>query len=194
MEYEFTLKFVVPRSEWDADELVERLGKAGCNDALVGLGLPGRLALDFTRESTSAERAIVSAIKDVKKAIPSASLVEVGPDVVGLSDVADLLGVSRQNIRKLAFKHEDFPLPFHSGTTVLWRLFDVVEWYGAPRGFSIDQRLKEVSGVAMQLNSLAKPVKVTKRVERELSDFRLAPSVRARLGTAVKKSSRARSW
>lgn len=178
MQYEFTLKFVVPRSEWDADALVERLGATGCNDALVGIGMPGRLALDFTRESASAERAIVSAIKDVKKAIPSASLVEVGPDVVGLTDVADLLGVSRQNMRKLAFKHEDFPLPFHAGTTMLWRLFDVVNWYGATRPSMIDERLKEVSSIAMQLNSLTKPVKVSKRVEREMSSFLAASAAR----------------
>lgn len=186
-EYEFTLKFVVPRSEWDADELVERLGAAGCNDALVGIGLPGRLALEFTREATSAERAIVSAIKDVKKAIPSASLVEVGPDVVGLTDVADLLGVSRQNMRKLAFKHEDFPLPFHAGTTMLWRLFDVVDWYDATRTSSIDKRLKEVSGVAMQLNSLTRPVKVSRRFERETSSFLAVPAAaRAKRATGVK--------
>lgn len=187
MEYEFTLKFVVPGSEWDADELVERLGAAGCNDALVGIGLPGRLALEFTREATSAERAIVSAIKDVKKAIPSASLVEVGPDVVGLTDVADLLGVSRQNMRKLAFNHEDFPLPFHAGTTMLWRLFDVVDWYGATRTSSIDKRLQEVSGVAMQLNSLTRPVKVSRRFERETSSFLAVPAAaRAKRATGVK--------
>jgi hypothetical protein len=51
MEYTFTLKYQL--SPWDInlDELVERLGADGCDDALTGIGLPGRLALLFTREA-----------------------------------------------------------------------------------------------------------------------------------------------
>jgi len=36
MEYEFTVTWAIPDS--NAGELVERLGAAGCTDALVGLG------------------------------------------------------------------------------------------------------------------------------------------------------------
>lgn len=169
MEYEFQLKFVVPQSEWDADALVDRLSQAGCTDALVGIGLPGRLALDFSREAASAETAIVSAIKDVKSAIPSATLVEAGPDFVGLSDIAELLDVTRQNVRKFAFKREDFPVPFHSGTTVLWRLLPVLDWFRATRGYTIDTRLRDVCSVAMQVNSLRTPPPRTGRLERQLA-------------------------
>ena len=38
MEYEFTLKFALPANHRPADELIERLGEAGCEDALVGIG------------------------------------------------------------------------------------------------------------------------------------------------------------
>ena len=41
--YEFRLKFSLPASESDMDELVERLGAAGCDDALIGIGQPGRI-------------------------------------------------------------------------------------------------------------------------------------------------------
>lgn len=33
MEYEFTLKFALPANQGPTDELVERLGEAGCDDA-----------------------------------------------------------------------------------------------------------------------------------------------------------------
>src|SRR5439155_384770 len=80
---------------------IERLGAAGCDDALVGIGQPGRIALEFTREAHSAEAALVSALTDVKRAIPSARLIEAAPDFVGLTDVAEVVGMTRQNMRKL---------------------------------------------------------------------------------------------
>jgi len=72
MEYEFTLKFKLPTADASTDSLVERLGAAECDDALVGVGQPGRVALSFTREAKSASDAILSAIKDVLRAIPGA--------------------------------------------------------------------------------------------------------------------------
>jgi hypothetical protein len=85
MEYEFELRFRLPTDDADAGELVERLGEAGCDDALIGIGQPGRIALRFTREAESTKSAIVSALEDVKKAIPAAKLIEAGPDLVGLT-------------------------------------------------------------------------------------------------------------
>jgi len=85
IEYTFTLKYRLSDDDRDADELVERLGEAGCADALVGVGIAGRLALEFTREAESAQIAVRSALEDVKNAIPSAMLVEVSPDFVGLT-------------------------------------------------------------------------------------------------------------
>jgi len=78
MEYEFTLTLAVPATK--VDELVERLGAFGCTDALVGLGEPGRLALNFTREASSASTAIASAIEDARKAIPEATLININAD------------------------------------------------------------------------------------------------------------------
>ena len=58
MEYTFTLKYQLADDDRDVDALVERLGAAGCDDALVGIGQPGRLALEFTREADSADAAL----------------------------------------------------------------------------------------------------------------------------------------
>ena len=74
-EYAFTLKYQLPDDD-SVDDVVERLGAIGCDAALVGIGRVGRLSLDFTREATSAEAALVSALSDVKRAVPSANLIE----------------------------------------------------------------------------------------------------------------------
>ena len=83
MEYTFILKYQLADDERDADALVERLGEAGCDDALVGVGQPGRLALEFTREEADAGAAVHSALAEVRRAAPSARLIEVAPDLVG---------------------------------------------------------------------------------------------------------------
>ena len=75
MEYIFTLKFQLAEADRDPNALVERLGAGGCDDALVGIGQPGRIALEFTREADSARSALMSALSDLKRLIPGARLV-----------------------------------------------------------------------------------------------------------------------
>jgi len=79
MEFEFTLKFTLTTDSPGVDELVECLGAAGCDDALVGTGQSGRISLEFTREADSKKLAIFSALADAKRAIPTAKLLEVAP-------------------------------------------------------------------------------------------------------------------
>ena len=86
MEYTFTLKYQLADDDRDASALVERLGDTGCDDALVGIGQPGRLALEFTREADDAETAVRSALADVSRAVPSATLIEVVLDLVVLTN------------------------------------------------------------------------------------------------------------
>jgi hypothetical protein len=76
MEFDFGLTFKLGAGNDNPDVLVERLGAAGCNDALVGIGLPGRIALRFTRDARSVREAVISALRDVKAAIPEAELIE----------------------------------------------------------------------------------------------------------------------
>jgi hypothetical protein len=152
MEYDFGLHFKLARADEDTEELMRRLGEAGCDDATVGVGVPGAIALLFIREAASAQQAIISAIADVRRAIPDAELTEVSPDLAGLTDIAELVGVSRQNMRKLMVNHPtSFPAPVHSGSTALWHLAPVLEWLIA-RGYSIDQRLLDVARMTMQVN------------------------------------------
>lgn len=167
MEYDFTLKFKVNTD--DVDALVERLGEAGCDDALVGVGQPGRIALDFTREAQSAETAIISALADVKHAIPDAKLVEVSPDFVGLSDVAELIGVTRQNMRKLRLAHaSSFPPPIHEGSAAVWHLAPVLMWLEERGNYLGEQTVLEVARAAMQVNLAKEAKQLIPRVRREV--------------------------
>ncbi|MGE8257965.1 MAG: helix-turn-helix transcriptional regulator [Stenotrophomonas sp.] len=153
MEYTFTLKYQLTDDDRDPDALVERLGEAGCDDALVGIGQPGRLAFEFSREAVDADEAVRSALADVRRAVPSARLIEVAPDLVGLTDVAEIVGVSRQNMRKLMLAHPgSFPAPVHEGSASIWHLADVLVWLLARGNYSLDKEVLEVARVALQVN------------------------------------------
>jgi len=170
MEYEFTLKFAIPGT--NADELVDRLGAAGCTDALVGTGQPARIALNFTREANSAMTAIVSALEDSRKAIPEARLLEITPDFVGLSDVAELVEVTRQNMRKLMLKHAaTFPSAVHEGSSAVWHLFPVLRWLKDHAHYSVPQPLLDVAHIAMQINLVKESKELERGVQREISEL-----------------------
>ena len=172
MEYEFTLSFKLAADETETDVLVERLGLAGCDDALVGIGQSGRIALNFAREAGSAQEAIVSALRDVKKAIPAARLVEARPDLVGLTDVAELIGVTRQNMRKLSLAYpESFPAPVHAGSVALWHLSHVLRWLSDRGGYVIEPQIMEVARVTMQINLVKEAALIEHRVRREVRDL-----------------------
>ncbi|MBO1011973.1 DNA-binding protein [Achromobacter sp. SD115] len=169
MEYTFTSKYQLADADHDMDALVERLGAAGCDDALVGTGLPGRLALEFTREAKSAEAAVRSALADVRRAVPSAKLIEAAPDLVGLTDVAEIVGVSRQNMRKLMLAYPDsFPLPVHEGSTSIWHLADVLAWLQAKGDYPQAESVMDVARVALQVNAAKEGQRLTAPVFREL--------------------------
>lgn len=153
MEYTFTLRYKLADGDQEPDERIERLADAGCDDALVGIGQRGYLALEFTREAQSALEAFQTALADVKSAIPDAALVEAAPDFVGLSDVADLIGVTRQNMRKLMLAHADtFPVPVHSGSTLIWHLDDVLDWLSARGRYPVAETTLETARLLRQLN------------------------------------------
>jgi hypothetical protein len=172
MEFEFTLKFTLATDSPSVDELVECLGAEGCNDALVGIGQSGRIALEFTREADSAKQAIFSALADVKRAIPAAKILEVTPDFVGLTDVAELVGVSRQNMRKLALAHKDhFPVPVHEGSAALWHLAPVLTWLRERAAYAIPATLLDVAHIAMQINLAREASQIERNVHNEFIEL-----------------------
>ena len=149
----FTLKFSLPEDGVDPQTYIEQLGAAGCDDALIGIGLPGRIALDFDREAKSAYEAISSAIADVKSVVPDARLVEATPDLVGLTDVAQIIGCTRQNMRKLMLSSgAAFPPPVHDGKTAIWRLSKVLLWLREKKHYPIEETLLDIAATNMQFN------------------------------------------
>jgi len=171
-QYDFTLKFALTQRDADKDELVERLGAEGCDDALVGLGQHGRIALNFIREADSASEAVYSALSDVKRAIPDALLVEAAPDLVGITDIADLCGVSRQYIRKLVINSgAGFPLPVHEGKPVIWHLSKVLSWVVDQRKYEFDQKLLDLAHINMQCNILKDSNDLDPKISDHLKDL-----------------------
>jgi len=172
-EFEFTLKFGLTSVPLEPDAYIERLGKEGCDDALIGVGRSGRIALQFTRAAENAFDAIHSAIKDVKRAIPNAELIEAAPDLVGLTDIAEILGYSRQYIRKLTLNNRaTFPAPIHEGKASLWHLFSILTWLQQRNRNSIDESLLLIAKANMQLN-----------IAKELAT--LDPALQAKVISAV---------
>ena len=78
--WDFVLKFRLPEGGEDPSAWLDALFEADCDDATIGVGKRGSIALDFTRGGASAEDAVRSAIAAVKCAIPGAVLTEVCPE------------------------------------------------------------------------------------------------------------------
>ena len=153
--YDFTLTFALAERSSNPENYLDGLFEAGCDDALVGTGMPGSIALNFTRPAKSAENAIRQAVQDVQKAIPDAKLIELKPDLVGISDIAGLLGCSRQNIRKLATDgNSSFPSPSVSGSVPLWHFYEVANWLLKNSRLKIKPKAKdvEIAKIAFQQN------------------------------------------
>jgi len=150
-EYQFELTFKLPQGE-DPDQYFAALEKS-CSDSMIGTGQAGTMAFDFTRESLSAYDAIVSAVVDVKKVIPKASLVEATPDFVGLTDVAELLGFSRQYMRKLMMKSgATFPSPVHEGKPSIWHLSNILHWLKENNKIEVEDTLIDIANVNKEFN------------------------------------------
>jgi len=149
-EYEFTLKFFLPDSKESPEQYLEALSNA-CDDAIVGLGSTGRVALNFLRTENNAVEALLTAIDDVKRAIPGAKLIEVTPDLVGVTDIAGITGKSRQYIRKL-MQQKGCPPPVYEDKLALWHLEDIAGWLIDDCGYALDPPVRELARITNLLN------------------------------------------
>ena len=154
-EFNFELIFKLVDNQ-DSSEYLDTLFENGCDDATISVGQLGMLSLSFTRESISAAEAVESAINDVKKAIPSAKLVEVTPDIVNISEISYILGHSRQYTRKL-FNSEtsSLPAPIHIGNPSIWHLSEILNWLKSlgKQENKINENLFELSHITRQINT-----------------------------------------
>ena len=154
--FEFMLTFSLPDPVASPEEFLDALFEAGCDDASVGVGQYGMIGLDFTRAAVSADAALRSAIENVRTAIPGARLAQAGPDLVGLTDMAEIFGFSRQNMRKYATGQSSaqamFPAPVFLGEPSLWHLAEIVAWLGRHTLVTPPGGMLEVSRAAALIN------------------------------------------
>lgn len=171
MEYEFILKYALPDENTDASDYLNALFEAGCDDATIGVGKSGAIALEFVREAASADEAVLSAIADAKKAIPDAELIEVSPDLVTPTEIASVIGCSRQNIQKIiANPRKRFPNPIHqSAAGGIWHLEPVLRWF-LEDGVSINENLLEIAKISMTANLIHQSQKVNPKIQSKFLD------------------------
>ena len=148
MIFEFTITFAIPEKKWDIDDISDKIFASGFNDALVLMGIRGIIGLDVFRESPAAEKAIETAFDDVTKVFPDAVFLDVKPDLVSISDIATLVGQSRQNLRKLV----EFPPPTITGPKPYWHLYQVIKWYEKRRMIPFSKNTIETSKAAWIFN------------------------------------------
>ena len=144
-EFNFELIFKLVDNQ-DSNEYLDVLFENGCDDATISTGQLGMLCLSFTRE----------AINDVKKAIPSAKLVEATPDIVNISDISSILGHSKQYTRKLFnSKTSSLPAPIHIGNPSIWHLSEILNWLKSlgKQENKINENLFELSHITRQINA-----------------------------------------
>ena len=174
-EYRFTLKFEVPANE-DLEALSAYLYENGCDDAVIGIGVPGRIALNFERKSDSADKAVVSALENVKKIAPHAKLTEAAPDLVGATDIAEILNCSRQNVQKMiASRKNNFPSPAFIDAScgnriALWHLSTVLEWLKENEKFD-DEALYDLASTTMTINFANKPANYKIELEDKIKEL-----------------------
>jgi hypothetical protein len=175
-EYEFELRFKLPSDDRPAVEYTDVLYEAGCDDALVGVGRNGVIALEFVREADSARAAIQSAIANVCAAIPGARLIEAAPDLVNMSGIATLFSkkiraLSRQAVRKyIEGGDATFPPAAVSGTSCLWHTHNVVCW-------AIENKKAENVGKAnalLELSRLTKAINLAAQKDEDEDVNKLA--------------------
>lgn len=153
-EYDFILKFKLQSPEEDAANYLPALEEAGCDDALIGTGQVGHVILDFTRESESAGEAMVSAISNVYTAIKDVVLIEASPDYVGVTDVADILNISRQAVYKIINENKSkFPSPLHTNKTSIWYLSEITNFFHLHTQRKFKKSISEVAQVARAVNT-----------------------------------------
>lgn len=155
-KYKFLLNFGLPDRKADPEVYLDALYEAGCDDAMVGVNVRGMVGLDFARRAESADVALETAVRDVLKAIPGASLIQAGPDLVNLADMAVIFDCSRQNMRKYAVgpavDRDAFPMPAVTVPMSLWHLAEIAHWLRKNTSRAPAADVVEVAKAAARMN------------------------------------------
>lgn len=132
---EWTFRLTVAGIEL-ADEQLNALFEAGCDDAAFSRERDGSVLGLFDREAQTQEDAVLSAIDDVERASIGASVIRVAQDDDWLtaSEIAKRVGRSRQSIGQLVRGDRGpggFPAPIarEGLANPLWAWVEVEAWF-----------------------------------------------------------------
>lgn len=132
--YQFTL--ILKNVNEGTANIEDSIYEAGCDDALINFR-NNAVFLDFDREATSFEEAVITAIKQVESASVKAIVISVAPeDLVTMSEAAKRLNKTRQvlflwiNEERRKSTSMPFPLPTMklADKSPLWRWREIIEW------------------------------------------------------------------
>lgn len=175
--YEFTL--VLKNVDENTPNLEDSLYQAGCDDALINFR-NGAVYLDFERQASSLEQAVMKAIIEVESS--GAVVANIGPEnLVTESDIAKRLNVNRQTVslwtkeqrRKL------FPKPSSklSDRSPMWKWDEILLW-GYEHGI-IEDKSTINNAILLKLLNFAldeRDPKIRKLHERLLNKVTNTPS------------------
>lgn len=128
-EYEFRL--ILDGPEDIDDDMIGRLLAAGCDDGLFGRS-NGEIFAAFSREASSFEDAVISAIKDINRADIGVTGFRIdNRDLVTQTDIARRIGKTKQAVSRYVNgrnKVKGFPAPAVASKDPLYQWADVAEW------------------------------------------------------------------
>ncbi|EOW9480298.1 DNA-binding protein [Vibrio cholerae] len=139
----------------DLFEISDALYEAGCSDAHPA-AYNGTLYVNFTRNSDSYEKAVISAISDIESVDGLFCLsVDMG-DMVSLSDAAELAGTTKATLSRYSKGSRgkgDFPTPILrvDSCRPLWSWGDIAEWLA--KNQAIDKELVKQARITESINT-----------------------------------------
>lgn len=130
-EHEFRLVLGRPP---DGDGEIDALFEAGCGDGTFA-GPAGVPVAEFARDADSMAEAVLGAISAVESVMGAGAVTVVEPDLVSLSDIAELVGRTRQSVQQLAAGQRGPgmfpPATAHlMGRTRLYKWWEIAQWFG----------------------------------------------------------------
>jgi hypothetical protein len=127
-----TFTLIVDGPDLQADDLVDALHQAGCDDGLIGRA-DGVQFIDFDREAETIQDAVLSAIADIETidGVHVIHLADAG--LISMADIAARIGRTRESVRLLISGERGpggFPPPVTDPRSRyrLWRSHDVETW------------------------------------------------------------------
>lgn len=170
-EYDFALVLKVP-FDVDPETYIDPLFEAGCDDCSQHFGKCGYLELDFIREATNASEAITSAIRNVRSAIPEAELLHIAPDIVGVSEIGQIMKCSRQYVQQIVNSSPTFPIAIHNNNKGLWHLIDVLKWLK-----DNNKRVNDIS-VWLEIAAFARTYNNARNHQNIVNEYQYEPEVK----------------